>query len=183
MSGIAALLNLDGSAITPAEIHRMANVLKPYGPDRQKILLRGNAGFVFSLHQLTPEDLFEEQPFLLANRFVILFDGRIDNRSELGAGLGIATSDLHSMPDSMIVARVFDRWGERAFEQIVGVFAIIVMDLKDGSLLCVRDPMGLRVLHYHCSNERFAVATTPEALFALSWVPRTLNKDKIADTL
>jgi asparagine synthase (glutamine-hydrolysing) len=43
--------------------------------------------------------------------------------------------------------------------------------------------MGLRVLHHHRSPGRFAVATTPHALFALSWVPRILNKDKVADTL
>ena len=183
MSGIAAILNLDGSAVPPAEVERMANVLKPYGPDRQKTLTRGNAAFVFCLHHLTPEDLFERQPLLFANRFVMLFDGRIDNRSELGEALGIAASELHSMPDSMIALRLFDRWGERAFERIVGVFAIIIMDLQDGRLICARDHMGLRVLHYHRSAERFAVATTPEALFALSWVPRILNKDKVADAL
>ena len=161
----------------------MANVLKPYGPDRQKILTRGNAAFVFCLHKLTPEDSFELQPLLFADRFVMLFDGRIDNRSELGDILGISTSELHSMPDSMIALRLFDRWGERAFERIVGVFAIIIMDLQDGRLLCARDHMGLRVLHYHRSAGRFAVATVPEALFALSWVPRILNKEKLADTL
>ena len=161
----------------------MANVLKPYGPDRQKILTHGNAAFVFCLHKLTPEDSFEVQPLLFADRFVMLFDGRIDNRSELGDILGISTSELHSMPDSMIALRLFDRWGERAFERIVGVFAIIIMDLQDGRLLCARDHMGLRVLHYHRSAERFAVATVPEALFALSWVPRILNKEKLADNL
>ena len=83
MSGIAAVLNLDGSAVPQSEVERMANVLKPYGPDRQKTLVRGNAAFVFCLHHLTPEDLFERQPLLFANRFVMLFDGRIDNRSEL----------------------------------------------------------------------------------------------------
>ena len=123
------------------------------------------------------------QPLLFADRFVMLFDGRIDNRSELGDILGISTSELHSMPDSMIALRLFDRWGERAFERIVGVFAIIIMDLQDGRLLCARDHMGLRVLHYHRSAGRFAVATVPEALFALSWVPRILNKEKLADTL
>src|SRR5262245_30709654 len=145
----------------------MANVLRPYGPDRQKILIRGNAAFVFCLHKLMPEDSFEFQPLLFVDRFVILFDGRIDNRPELGAILGISTSELHSMPDSMIALRLFDRWGERAFEQLVGVFAIIIMDLRDGCLICARDHMGLRVLHYHRSRERFAVATAPEALFAL----------------
>jgi asparagine synthase (glutamine-hydrolysing) len=161
----------------------MANVLKPHGPDREKILTRANAAFVFCLHKLTPEDTFEIQPLLLADRFIMLFDGRIDNRSELGNILGISMSELSSMPDSMIVIRLFDRWGERALERIVGVFAIIVMDLRDGHLMCARDHMGLRVLHYHRSAARFAVATAPEALFALSWVPRILSKEQVADAL
>ena len=161
----------------------MANVLKPYGPDRQKIVTHGSAAFVFCLHKLTPEDSFEYQPLFFADRFVLLFDGRIDNRSELGKLLNISTTELHSMPDSIIAFRLFDRWGERAFEQIIGVFAIIIMDLQDGRMLCARDHMGMRVLHYHRSAERFAVATVPEALFALSWVPRILNKEKLADNL
>jgi asparagine synthase (glutamine-hydrolysing) len=161
----------------------MANVLKPYGPDRQKILARGNSAFIFCLHQLTPEDVFERQPLVLANRFVMLFDGHIDNRSELSDSLGIAAVELHSIPDGVLALRLFDRWGERAFERILGAFAIIVMDLHDGRLICARDPLGLRVLHYHRSAKWFAVATVPDALFALSWVPRILNKDKVGDTL
>ena len=90
MSGIAAVLNLDGSPIPQIEVERMTNVLKPFGPDRQKMLILGNAGFAFCLHALAPEDLFERQPLLLANRFATLFDGRIDNRSELADSLGIS---------------------------------------------------------------------------------------------
>src|SRR5215469_9943513 len=183
MSGIAAILNLDGSPVAPTAVERMANVLKPYGPDRQKIVLRGNAAFVFCLHQLTPEDLFEQQPLVFADRFVMLFDGRIDNRQELSAVLNIPGADLPFTPDSSIAMRLFDRWGEHAFERILGVFAIIVMDLRDGSLICARDQMGLRVLHYYFSATRFAVATNPDTLFALSWVPRICNKDQIGDTL
>jgi asparagine synthase (glutamine-hydrolysing) len=183
LSGIAAIFNLDGSSVSPSEVERIADVLKPYGPDRQKTLLRGNAAFVFCLHSLTPEDLFECQPLLFADRFILLFDGRIDNRAELGEALGIAASDLALMPDGVIASRLFDRYGERAFERILGDFAIIIMDVQDGRLICARDHMGLRVLHYHRSSERFAVATVPEALFALSWVPRTLNRDKVGDAL
>jgi asparagine synthase (glutamine-hydrolysing) len=183
VSGIAAVLNLDGSLVSQSEIERMANVLKPYGPDQRKTLIRRNAGFAFCLHRLTPEDFFEHQPLVFANRFVMLFDGRIDNRSELSAVLGISAPELHSMPDSMIACRLFDRWGERAFERIVGVFASIIMDLRTGQLICARDHLGLRVLHYYRAAERFAVATAPEVLFALSWVPRILNKDKVGDTL
>lgn len=183
MSGIGAILSLNGSPAPRSEVERMANVLKPYGPDRQKIVVYGSAAFVFGLHKLTPEDSFEFQPLFFADRFVLLFDGRIDNRSELGNLLNIATTELNSIPDSMIAFRLFDSWGEQSFERIVGVFAIIIMDLQDGRMLCARDHMGMRVLHYHRSVERFAVATAPEALFALSWVPRILNKEKLADNL
>jgi asparagine synthase (glutamine-hydrolysing) len=161
----------------------MANVLKRYGPDRQKVLIRGSAAFAYCLHRFTPEDLFEQQPLLLANRIVMLFDGRIDNRNELGERLGISSSDLGTMPDSLIALRLFDRWGEIALEHIVGAFALIAMDLTKGQILCARDQLGLRALHYHYSSKRFAVATAPEALFSLSWVPRILNRDKVGDTL
>src|SRR5688572_4894044 len=126
---------MDGSNVPQSEVVRLANVLKPCGPDRQKTLVRGNTAFVFCLHNLTPEDIYERQPLLFANRYIILFDGRVDNRSELSEALGIAASDLHSLPDSGLVLRLFDRWGERAFERIVGVFAIIVMDLENGRLI------------------------------------------------
>jgi asparagine synthase (glutamine-hydrolysing) len=183
VSGIAAVLNFDGSAVSQSEIERMANVLKQYGPDRQNILHRGNAAFVVCLHHLTPEDVFERQPLQLADRFVMLFDGRIDNRSELSNSLGITVPELQLMPDGMIALRLFDRWGERAFERILGDFATIVMDFRNRHLICARDHLGLRVLHYHRTDGRFAVATAPEALFALSWVPRIVNKDKVGDTL
>src|SRR5262249_42314743 len=103
MSGIAAIMSLDGSSLHRSDIERVANILKPHGPDRQKILVRGNAAFLFCLLKLTPEDNFESQPLIFANRFVLLFDGRIDNRYELGQSLGISTSELHSTPDSVIV--------------------------------------------------------------------------------
>ena len=183
MSGIAAVLNLDGSPVPQIEVERMTNVLKPFGPDRQKMLIRGNAAFAFCLHALAPEDLFERQPLLLANRFATLFDGRIDNRSELADSLGISAPELTSMPNSMILFRLFDRWAEAAFERILGDFVVIIMDLQNRRLVCARDHMGMRGLHYYHSAKRFAVATVPEALFALSWVPRILNKDKVGDTL
>ena len=183
MSGIAAIVNFDGSAVSRSEVERMANVLKPYGPDRQKILRRGNAAFVFCLHHLTPEDLYESQPLILADRFIMLFDGRIDNRSELAEVLNITTAEMRSMPDGIIALRLFDGWGELGFERILGVFAIIVFDVQEQRLRCVRDHMGLRALHYYHAADRFAVATIPEALFAVSWVPQILNEDKIGDLL
>ena len=64
LSGIAAILTLDGSAVPQYEVERMANALKPYGPYRQKILVRGAAAFIFCLDNLVPEDIHERQPLV-----------------------------------------------------------------------------------------------------------------------
>ena len=183
MSGIAAVVSLDRSGIPEFDVERMANVLKKYGPDRQKILKRGNAVFLFCLQGHTPEHALESQPVVLDDRFVLLFDGRIDNRCELGNALGIVATELHSTADSVLAVRSFARWGEGAFGRLLGDFAVLVMDLQDGTLIGARDHMGLRVLHYHRCDRWFAIATAPDALFALSWVPRVLNQDKVGDTL
>jgi len=183
VSGIAAIFHFDGSSVAQPEIERVGNVLKAYSPDGQKVLTRGCAAFAFCLHRFTPEDRFERQPLLLANRFVLLFDGRIDNREELGGSLDIEASELSTLSDGAIALALFDRWGARGFERMLGDWAVIVADLRERCIMCARDPMGLRVLHYYHSAQRFAVASVPEALFALSWVPRILNKDKVGDTL
>jgi asparagine synthase (glutamine-hydrolysing) len=183
LSGIAAIVHFDGSDVPQSEVERLTNVLKPFGPHRQRALVLGCAAFVFCLDTIVSEDVFERQPLLLAERFVLLFDGRIDNRPELGSALSISAEDLSVMPDSMIALQLFNRWGEAGFTRIDGVFAIIVVDLEERRIVCARDHLGLRVLHYYQAALRFAVATVPEALFALSWVPRRLNREKLADTL
>jgi asparagine synthase (glutamine-hydrolysing) len=183
MSGIAAVLHSDGSVVPSSDVERMLNVLKPHGPDCKRVFRHGNAAFVACLRHLTPEDVFEHQPLVIANRYVTLFDGRLDNRADLAAALGISKDKLSRMPDSMLVFLLFDRWGRSAFEKIIGVFATIIADLREGYLICARDHLGQRVLHYHHSANGFAAATCPDALFALNWVPRILNKDQIADRL
>jgi len=183
MSGIAAVLHLDGSVVAPSGVERMQNVLKSHGRDRQRLLRRGNAAFVACTRYLTPEDVFDHQPLVMGQRYVALFDGRLDNREELAAALGITKDKLSTMPDSVLVFLLFDRWGRSAFQKIVGVFATIIADLREGYVICARDHLGQRVLHFHQSSDRFAVATSPDALFALGWVPRLLNKDQVADRL
>ena len=132
MSGIAAILDLKGTTALSSEIERVGNVLKPYGPDRQKNLVQRRMAFAACLHFLTPEDDLERQPLLMANRFVVLFDGRIDNREEVAEALNISAKELRVMADSVLAWRLFERWGEDGFARICGVFAIIVGDLREG---------------------------------------------------
>ena len=62
MSGIAGLLRFRGEAVLHGDLERMANALRPYGPDRFAVAVSGSIGLAHVLMRMTPEDQFDHQP-------------------------------------------------------------------------------------------------------------------------
>jgi asparagine synthase (glutamine-hydrolysing) len=186
MSGIGAIFNLDGAPVARDHLERMANALRMHGPDGRAVAARGPIGLVHTLHRFTPEDAFERQPVTGGGgRYLMVMDGRIDNRDDLAAALALGPAPrLARLPDSALFMRAVEAWGEEGcLNRIVGEFAIALWDHREQRLLCARDHLGLRPLHYHRTERCLAVASMPKGLHALPWVPRELNEQKLADYL
>jgi asparagine synthase (glutamine-hydrolysing) len=184
MSGIGAIFNLDGAPVARSDLERMANALRMHGPDGRAVMARGPVGLVFTLHRFTPEDFLERQPVSGGGgRYLMVMDGRIDNREELAAALELEPQRLATLPDSALFMRAFETWGEACFNRIVGEFAMILWDAREQRLSCARDHFGLRPLAYYQTEKCIALASMPKGLFALPWVPRELNEQKLADYL
>src|SRR5689334_13373358 len=76
---------------------------------------------------------------------LILWNGRIDNREELAARAGTVSN---SFSDEEIVSAAYRRRGTDAFAQIVGDWAISVVDEAKRELILARDFAGTRPLFY-----------------------------------
>ena len=106
MSGIGAIFHRNGQPVQQAEIDRMAQSLAMYGPERQTTALHGSLGFAYTHYSDVPESQFERQPLLGGNgRYVMVFDGRLDNRDELAESLTISKEELALLPDSGVAMR------------------------------------------------------------------------------
>lgn len=77
---------------------------------------------------------------------VIVFNGEIYNHLEVRKELpGIAWRG-HSDTETLLEA--WEAWGEAALDRLRGMFAFAVFDQRDGSLVIVRDRLGIKPVYF-----------------------------------
>ncbi|MBF0333262.1 MAG: asparagine synthase [Alphaproteobacteria bacterium] len=132
---------------------------------------------------VTPEDRRERLPGGFAGgRSVLVFDGRIDNRDDLIAelGLGRAPSDP---PDSRLVMAALERWGEDASARLLGDFAFAAWDHERRRLFLACDAVGGRTIYHHTTPHGIVFATSVNAVQALIDGPREVDLRSAAHLL
>lgn len=180
MSAIGGIIRYDGGPVDITELTRMRRSLAVHGPDQQSSLISDNSGWVHCLFATTTRDAFERQP-LLHEDVTVLHCGRIDNRPDLFAKLGIKPDQ--NMPESVLVARAHARWGDDFAGNLVGNFACAIYQAERRRLIIATDHAGYRPIYYHWDGKRFSFATAIKGLLALDGVPRELNEDAYVDLL
>ena len=184
MTAIAGIIGLGGYVPDRAAVARMRNILTKFGRDAQHEVWDGSAVMLRTLLRSTPEDIFDRQPLRHApSRTLLAFDGRIDNREDLGRELDIAPRRLGRLSDADLVLEAVLRWGNRAPEHFVGDFAMAVWDAAGRALWLARDPLGIRPLFWHRQEQFLAFATQPSALFAIDGVVKELDPETLHDHL
>jgi asparagine synthase (glutamine-hydrolysing) len=181
MSGIGGIVLPARQKIELQELQRMSNALRPYGPDRQQALLRPGVGFLHCLMRITPEDFFEYQPLASPSGILLCADARIDNRQELADKLSIHAAQLKTLPDSQLIIKAYERWGESCPEHLLGDFAFAIWDPREQKLFAARDHFGVRSLYYSHKGDFFAFANDMKALLALPQISDTLDPQKLAE--
>jgi asparagine synthase (glutamine-hydrolysing) len=165
---------------TPAPIgvlERMMGRLSHRGPDGRRVISVGQAALGHWHFWTTPEEIDEEQPLELTGLpFMVVLDGRLDNRVDLIAQLGLLPRDGLSLSDAVLVLRSFDLWGEACFEHFIGSFAVVVYDVRNHTLYCARDPMGDRTLFFTLSLSRLMIASEPWAVAGGLDIPPALDE-------
>jgi asparagine synthase (glutamine-hydrolysing) len=141
-------------------------------------------GALFLLRQrvVSPEDRYERQPWLVfGGQGAVLFDGRLDNRDDLIAALGLR--DDGALPDGLIAAGACERWGAMAAAHMRGDFAVACWDGRSRELHLMRERLGRLPLYWHRQGDVVAFATTLRALLSVPLVPRELDEFGLADFL
>jgi asparagine synthase (glutamine-hydrolysing) len=177
-------VRFDGRPVDRRDAERMARALPRFDGARDTEWSSPQAVLAHKLFVITPEDRFERQPLVgHGGRSRLVFAGRLDNREEIAAALGIAPSALRDMPDSALCLAALERWEAAAPARLEGGFAFALWHAERHRLLLGRDKMGGRPLFYHRGDGFIAFATTFNALFASADVPRVLDEVVLGDFL
>jgi len=170
--------SFDGKPIDPDYLEKVQRLLTPYGPDRLGSYSNKNITLIQYAFHTTKESQRERQPHVAPSGIVVLWDGRLDNRTELISGLGGA-ADAHST-DVEIVAAAYERWRTDCFAKLIGDWALSIWDERSGSLTLAKDPIGTRHLYYSIENDQVTWSTILDPLVLFSGKTFQLCEEYIA---
>ena len=152
MSVQAGIWNFDGQPVQRGLLAKMSVAVASYGPDGEKTYFNGPMGMLYRPFHTTSESRLEQQPHISASGKVIMWDGRLDNREELGPHLGFLS--ITDVTDLAIVSAALDEWGLQCLVGLLGDWALSVWDPTQRELILARDYAGVRHLFYHPRSNR-----------------------------
>lgn len=177
MSAIAGVVCFDDRRVDGAQLEALTAPAPGNAVDALGYWQDGSVALGHALAVVTPEAVHEQQPLLdSASGCVIAFDGRLDNRADLGSGLAAYGHLLSRQTDAAYTLAAYLHWGDGVPDHLLGDFAFAIWDPRSRQLLIARDPLGTRPCYYSLWNNRLTFASTLEQMLQDATLPRDLNE-------
>jgi len=176
MCGIAGWVDFDRNVTREvATVEAMAQTMACRGPDDAGTWASGHAAF--GHRRLAVIDIEGgRQPMAVGEdhgtRAVITYSGEVYNFRELRSRLTSLGHIFTTRSDTEVVLRAYLEWGERAVDELTGMYAFAVWDVATQELLLVRDRMGIKPLYYVPLANGVLFGSEPKALLAHPGIDR-----------
>ena len=154
----------------------MLRPIERRGPDDSGIYLQGAVGF--GHRRLSIIDLSDKSHQPMVDResgLAIVFNGSIYNYPQLRTELQSLGHSFVSHGDTEVILRAFLQWGEACVSRLIGMFAFVIRDSRDGSLFVARDRMGIKPLYYSHTGKGFVFASNIQSVLASGMVSTALD--------
>jgi asparagine synthase (glutamine-hydrolysing) len=150
----------------PSSLDRMNGTLVHRGPDDEGSVVLGEAGL--AMRRLSIIDLAHgHQPIANEDSTAwIVFNGEIYNHQELRRGLIERGHRFRTESDTESILHLYEEKGERAVDDLRGMFAFAIWDSRRRKLLLARDRFGQKPLFWRFDGKRFLFGSEIKAILA-----------------
>src|SRR2546423_2032341 len=167
MCGIAGALALrDGARVDRERLCAMAGLMAHRGPDGEGFWADPRGRAAFAHRRLSIIDIAGgRQPMCSDDgQIALVFNGEIYNYRELRRSLSDEGVRFHTVSDTEVLLRMYERHGSEAVRYLRGMFAFAVWDGRRGELVLARDRVGKKPLFYALEDDGCYFASTLGAL-------------------
>ncbi|PCH92408.1 MAG: asparagine synthase (glutamine-hydrolyzing) [Bacteroidetes bacterium] len=154
MCGIAGFQSKD---FTKEDLVKMTRSLQHRGPDAHGTYFRDESGAGLGHQRLSIIDPSEQshQPFTSADqRYKMVYNGEVYNYQNLRGRM--PNVKWTSKGDTEVILESFAQSGVESLNELEGMFAFAIYDLKENRLTLARDRIGIKPLYYYWDGENFA---------------------------
>jgi len=186
MCGIAGIYNLSGKPKAESEklVRQMTDSIAHRGPDDEgffiddKIALGHRRLSILDLSEAGHQPMFSQDKNL-----VIVFNGEIYNYKEIAEELKTEGYQFKSGSDTEVILASYDKWGKGCLEKFNGMWAFAIYNIKNSTLFCARDRLGVKPFYYYKDENAFIFASEIKAILEYQDVKKTPNDQIIYDFL
>jgi asparagine synthase (glutamine-hydrolysing) len=184
MSAVCGIFNLSGAPVPPESMDAMLSSMDYWGPDGSGVWREGPVALGHLMLHSTPESAGDTLPRIdAAGNLFLTSHARIDNRDDLFRSLDVSSSERAKMPDSALILRSYEKWGQDCPEHLIGDWCFGIWDKRRQTLFLARDHHGNTGIYIYQNTRFFAFASCLKGLLALPEVPREPNPLRIAQVL
>jgi len=109
----------------------------------------------------------------------MMFNGEIYNFREIAHELAQLGHRFASVSDTEVILAAYLRWGSSCFSRLNGMWALVLLDLRERKIIISRDRFGIKPLFYHSDGRRLIIASEVKQLLAAG-VPAIANRRAVA---
>jgi len=191
MCGICGIIGGDRRQVEPAT-RAMMRAMIHRGPDDEgyEELPLGSdnarpvAGFGFRRLAILDLSPAGHQPmFDPVSGNCLIFNGEIYNYRHLRARLMVEGARFRSTGDTEVLLQALTHWGERALDELEGMYAFAFYEASTKRVLLARDPVGIKPLYVSASDRQLVFASEVRAILASRLVSDELSPAGIAGYL
>jgi asparagine synthase (glutamine-hydrolysing) len=168
------LVNFDGAAATRDDCLSILGQFINQQAETTGEIADGPLAIAYRGDRITPEEEYETQP-LRYGPYILTFDGRLDNRDDLTSRLGI--TNQRNLSDPLLVTKAYEKFGDPAFSEFIGEFAISLWCRNTRSLRLIRSVCGSRPLYYISEKDRLVWSSDFAHLVGIFRVDLELDED------
>jgi len=156
MCGIAGFIGNDRKKISS-----MLDSINHRGPDDRGVFTDDKITLGHVRLSILDLSFHGHQPMEFDN-LVIVLNGEVYNFKEIRKSL--KEYDFYSNSDTEVVLKAFHKWGVKAVDKFIGMFAFCIYDKKEKKLFLFRDRIGVKPLYYYFDGKNFAFSSEVRAL-------------------
>ena len=189
MCGISLFAQFENNILSSEEIINKLNFfLKHRGPDecKKKIFKSKNFEVALGITRLSIIDIKNgSQPITdyAEKRFSIVFNGEIYNFLDLKKKLINLGVKFYTNSDTEVILQGFIFFGSSFFNELDGMFAIIIYDNFKNEIYIARDKFGKKPLYYYYNDKILIISSEVRAINKLNIIESNIDYQSYWDFL
>jgi len=147
-------------------IAKMIKASHHRGPDANGIYCDDNISLGHNLLAITEDSHLSKQPWVIDDRFVLVYNGEIYNYLDLKEQLKKHFT-FKTISDTEVLARGLQLEGEEFLHKLEGMYALAWYDKNNKSLVLARDSYGIKPLYYVNKANKITFSSTIKSLLSV----------------